>query len=118
MDRLKQDLVISLRHLRRSPGFTVAAVVTLALGLGANTVVFTAVNAMLFRSMGVERPDELVSLNARGRTEVPTLSFPNYRDYRDRNDVLSGLAAYKFEGAALSEGGSNKILYGYMATGN
>jgi ABC-type lipoprotein release transport system permease subunit len=119
MDRFRQDLIISLRHLRRRPGFAAAAIVTLALGLGANTVVFTAVNAMLFRSMGVERPDELVSLNSRTRTaEVPTLSFPNYRDYRDRNDVLAGLASYTFEGASLSQGGTNQILFGYLATGN
>ena len=92
MERLRHDLIVSLRRLRRSPGFTIAAIVTLALGIGANTTIFTAVNGILFRSLPVERPSELVALNTRlAKAEFPVLSLPNYRDFRDRNNVFSGL---------------------------
>src|SRR5258708_12686318 len=98
MDRLRQDLVVSLRRLRKSPGFAAAAILTLALGIGANTTIFSAVNALIFRPLPVERPDELVYLNIRAfKTELPVLSFPNYRDIRDRNDVFSDLVAYPLD---------------------
>src|SRR5258707_991467 len=102
MDRLKQDLIVSLRRLRKSPGFTAAAIITLALGIGANTTVFTAVNAIIFRPLPVDKPQELVFLNNRGRVEVPSHSYPNYRDFRDRNTALSGLIAYEIIPVSLS----------------
>ena len=96
MDRLHQDLVIALRRLRSTPGFTLAAILTLALGVGANTTIFSGVNALLFRPMQVERQDELVTLDFVGNNEgIPLQSYPNYRDLRDRNDVLAGLVAYR-----------------------
>ncbi len=114
-----QDLRFAFRLLKKNPTFTLAAVLTLALGIGANTAVFTAVNSVVFRSMGVERPQDLVSLNSRGRTETPTFSYPNYRDYRDGNNVFQGLTAYGFTVVSLSQGaGNNKILWSYMVTGN
>ncbi len=114
-----QDLRLAIRLLRKNPAFTLAAAITLALGIGANTAVFTAVNSVVFRSMGVERPQELVSLNLRGQRETPTLSYPDYRDIRDRNQVLTGLAAYGFNGISLSQGpGNNKILWSYIVSGN
>jgi putative ABC transport system permease protein len=92
MDRLKHDLTVAFRRLRSSPGFTVAAIVTLALGIGANTAIFTAVNAVVFRSLPVERPEELFAVNTQSfKTEFPVLSFPNYRDTRDRStNMLAG----------------------------
>src|ERR1035438_4567794 len=73
----------------------------------------------LFRSMGVERPAELVTLNFLGRTQSPMHSFAVYRDFRDRNDVFTGLMSYTFEGVSLSQGpGNNKIVWSYLATGH
>ncbi len=120
MGRLCQDLIVSLRRLRRSPGFTIAAIVTLALGIGANTTIFTAVNAIIFRPLPVERPNELVFLNLKhGTNEFPTQSFPNYIDFRDRNNVLSGLICYRVAPVNLSLGdGNNARLWGYLVTGN
>ena len=84
MDRLKQDLIVAFRRLRSSPGFTIAAIVTLALGIGANTTIFTAVNTVMFRSLPVDHPEQLFSVNTKTyKTEFPVQSFPNYRDTRD-----------------------------------
>ena len=93
---LRHNLTFAFRRLRSSPGFTAAAIVTLALGIGANTTIFSLVNAVVFRPFGVERQNELVSFNIRtSKAQFPTLSYPDYKDYRDRNTVLSGLAMYR-----------------------
>src|SRR5579871_1730131 len=120
MDRLIQDIIVSLRRLRKTPGFTAAAILTLALGIGANTAIFTAVNALILRPLPVERPDELAFLNQRGfKQEFPTLSYPNYKDYRDRNSVFTGLACYRFQPASLSQGGANNArIWAEEVTGN
>ncbi len=120
MDRLRQDLIVSLRRLRKTPGFTIAAILTLALGIGANTAIFTAVNALIFRPLPVEHPNELVFVNTRGfHQEFPVQSYPNYLDFRDRNQVLSGLAGYRFAPASFTRGDSNNArMWVYEVTGN
>lgn len=121
MDRFRQDLIVALRRLRSSPGFTAAAIVTLALGIGANTAIFTAVNAVVFRSLPVERPEELFAVNALTfKSELPVLSFPNYRDVRDRSTaVLAGLAAYRVDPINFSRAAAdNSRCWGYLVTGN
>jgi predicted permease len=120
MDRLRQDLVVSARRLRKAPGFTIAAVVTLALGIGANTAIFSAVNALLLRPLPVDHPENLAFINVRGaKQEFPTLSYPNYKDYRDRNNVFTGLACYRFAPASLSQGDSNNArIWAEEVTGN
>jgi predicted permease len=117
---LRHDLTFAFRRLRSSPGFTAAAIVTLALGIGANTTIFSLVNAAVFRAFGVDRQSELVSLNIHtSKAEFPTLSYPDYKDYRDRNTVLSGLAMYRFIAVSLSRGtGENVRLWGYEVSGN
>ena len=117
---LRHDLIFAFRRLRSSPGFTAAAVVTLALGIGANTTIFSLVDAVVFRPFGVERQNELVSFNMRtSKAQFPTLSYPDYKDYRDRNAVLSGLAMYRFIAINLSRGGAgNARLWGYEVSGN
>ncbi len=102
---LRHNLTFAFRRLRSSPGFTAAAIVTLALGIGANTTIFSLVNAVVFRPFGVERQSELVSFNMRtSKAQFPTLSYPDYKDYRDRNTVLSGLAMYRFIAVNMSRG--------------
>jgi len=117
---LRQDLTFAFRRLRSSPGFTTAAILTLALGIGANTTIFSLVNAVVFRPFGVERQSELVSFNIRtNKAQFPTLSYPNYRDYRDRNTVLTGMAMYHIAAVNLSRGaGKNFRIWGYEVSGN
>lgn len=118
MDHLVLDFRLALRRLRKSPDFTAVAVLILALGIGANATLFSVVNAMLLRPLPVERSDELVSLNSSLKGGIPTQSFPNYKDLRDRNDVLTGLAAYRFTAMSLGHEGSSSRVWGYLATGN
>jgi len=121
MDRLKQDLILAFRRLRSSFGFTLAAIVTLALGIGANTTIFTAVNTVVFRSLPVDHPDQLFSVNTKTyKAEFPVQSFPNYRDTRDRStNVVAGLASYRIDPINFSRGGGdNSLAWGYLVTGN
>jgi predicted permease len=121
MDRFRQDLILAFRRLRSSPGFTLAAILTLALGIGANTAVFTAVNALIFRPLPVTHPEELVAVNTHLalNAEFPVTSYLDYLDYRDRNNVLSGLAGYRFSPVSFSQGNSNNArMWAYEVTGN
>jgi predicted permease len=119
MDRFILDLRLALRRLRQNPTFSAVAVLTLALGIGANTAIFSIINAALLRRLPVAHASEIVSLNETlGGHTVPTLSYPNYRDLRDRNTVLSGLTAYRFLPASLGLPGNNQRLWGYLVAGN
>src|SRR5580698_8321539 len=112
---LRHNLTFAFRRLRSSPGFTAAAIVTLALGIGANTTVFSLVDAIVLRPFGVQRQSELASLNmGTSKGQLPTISYPNYKDYRDRNTVLSGLSMYRFIAMNLSRGENKNVrLWGY-----
>jgi predicted permease len=104
-----------LRTLSKSPAFTSVAILSLALGIGANTVAFSVVNALILRPLPLPSSKQLVSVQPRNGTNH---SFPNYRDLRDRNDVFSGLAAYRITMMGLDTGGSSQRVWGYLATGN
>jgi predicted permease len=88
-----QDLRYGARMLRKTPVFTLIAVITLALGIGANTAVFTLINALLLRSLPVTNPQELVIVSARGQGTPGLISFPMYRDLRARQQVFSDILA-------------------------
>jgi putative ABC transport system permease protein len=122
MEALLRDLRISSRRLRKAPGFTLVAVLSLAIGIGANTAIFSLVNTVLIRPLPVENPERIVSLNNTAekdnRAASPTFSYPNYRDFRDRNDVLEALIAYRLVPLNMSHAGVNERLWGYLATGN
>lgn len=101
------DVSFALRGLARNPGFAAVAVFTLALGIGANTAIFSLVDAALLRSPPVERPDELVMVYTTCRSGEPrcSSSWPDYEDYRDQASSLVDLAAYAW--VPLSVGGED-----------
>lgn len=119
MDTLLQELRYALRQLRRRPAFTAVTVLTLALGIGATTVVFSVVNAVLLRPLPVEDPGRLVSMietRQSGRSES-MLSLPQYRAYRERASALSGLAAHSLQDATLSTAtGASASIAAYVSS--
>ena len=119
MDSLIKDIRYSIRGLIKRPGFVAIAVITLALGIGANTAIFSLVNTVVLRSLPVDRPHEIVSVAVRGKDDsMSAFSYPNYKDFRDRNDVLNGLLVYRFVPLSLSRGGNNERVWGYEVSGN
>jgi hypothetical protein len=115
LDGLWQDLRYGWRTLRRSPVFCGVAIASLALAIGANTVVFSAVNALLLRPLPVADPGRVYSMNF---NRYLAHSFPNYRDIRDRNSVFASLFATRMVAASLDHGGSAQRVWGYLVTGN
>jgi len=103
MDAFLQNLRFAIRMLRKSPGFTLAAVLTLALGIGANTAIFSVVNGVLLRPLPYRDPDSLLML-WEGTPTFPdaSLSFPNFRDYRSRNRTLASVAGFRQESRDLT----------------
>src|SRR5436853_3285598 len=102
MDTIWQDLRYSLRMLAKNPGFTAVAVLTLALGIGANTAIFSLTDQILLRRLPVERPEELVVVRSPGPKSghawsdgdgSASFSYPLYKELRDKNNVFSGLLA-------------------------
>jgi predicted permease len=101
MAEFQQDLVYALRTLRRNVGFTAIVVFALALGIGANTAIFTLINAVMVRSIPVADPESLVAIGnpvrvsslSQGGPRTDLLSYPLYKDVRDRNHVFSGMLA-------------------------
>ena len=114
-----QDLRYGVRMLLKKKSFTVIAVLSLALGTGANTAVFSLINTVLLRPLPIENPQQLVALNNTAENHAfPSFSYPNYRDFRDRNEVFSGLIGYRFTPLSLSHDGINERVWGYEVTGN
>jgi predicted permease len=116
VEHLFRDVMYALRILARNPGFTATAVLSLALGIGVNALVFSVVNALLLRPLPVEKPGELAFLETE-RYRVGQ-SFPNYRDLRDRNQVFSGLLAFRIAQVEMESHGAADRAWGYLATGN
>jgi predicted permease len=125
MGNLWQDVRYGVRRLWKTPGFTLVAVVSLALGIGANTAIFSLVDTVLLRPLPVSEPQQLAEVFGtmhRG-ADYTTTSYPNYKDYRDRNQVFSGLLAYRFAPMSLSSGGTsaggtNARVWGFLVSGN
>jgi predicted permease len=121
MNTLIHDLRYAVRMFAKAPGFTVIAVLSIALGIAANTAIFTLVNAVLFKPMPVPNPDRLVALYTTDpSSRFPgSFSYPAYRDYRDHNDVFSDL--FLHYGTPVSMRNNNdkaELIWGELVSGN
>src|SRR2546423_9526090 len=123
MGHLVRDLHHGVRMLRKAPAFTAVAILTLALGIGANVAVFSLVDVVLFRPLPITTPGEVVRVvegQTKGDTRGPFISFPSYLQFRQHLSSISGLAAYvdRFPvNFSAGEHGSERIDCG-MVTGN
>jgi predicted permease len=117
LESIWADVRFALRQSRRSPGFTLAAVLTLALAIGANAVVFGVLNALILRPLNVPHPQSLYAIE-RGASKEQVASYPDYLDLRDRNRTFDGLAAYTLVPAGLDIGKNSSESWGYEVTGN
>ncbi|HXP09412.1 MAG TPA: ABC transporter permease [Acidobacteriaceae bacterium] len=115
-ETLMQDIRFALRVLRKSPGFTFAAVVTLALAIGANAVVFGILDSLLLRPLNVPQWDNLWG-TMYGQNTV-WQSYPNYLDLRDRNHSFEDLAAFNMVFVGLDTGKDPSVFNGYATSGN
>src|SRR5579872_59645 len=101
MRTIFQDLRYAIRQLRKSPGFTIVAVLTLTFGIGANAAIFTVVNALLLKMLPVQDPQQLVVVgdparvnsSSNGSPRIDLFSYPLYKELRDHNAVFTSLAA-------------------------
>ncbi|MCA1817263.1 MAG: ABC transporter permease [Acidobacteria bacterium] len=119
MRTLWQDLRYGARTMIQTPGFTLVAVVSLALGIGANTSIFSFVNAVLLKLPAVSDPARLVYVFSGNRsTPYNVASYPDYVDLRDRNRSFAGLAAFSPIGVSMTEAGEPDSVSGLIVAGN
>ncbi|HZT75972.1 MAG TPA: ABC transporter permease [Vicinamibacterales bacterium] len=115
------DIRFALRWLVKSPGFTVVAVVSLAIGIGFNTTLFTVADVLLFRPLPVSAPDRLVDIftsDSTGSVQYGTSSYPDYVDLRAHNNVFSDLVGYSPMFAAVNLDSGSRLVMGEIVTGN
>ena len=125
METLIQDVRYGLRMLIKNPGFTLVAVLSLALGIGANTTIFTLINSVLLHPIPVRDPERLVAIFVTDEQNKTTnfatlgISGPNWKDVRDQNDVFEGTAGYTGSPFSLSGGtGEPEQIFGDLVSGN
>src|ERR1700761_5353606 len=118
---MNADIRLALRQLRKAPGFTITAVLTLALAIGANAIVFSVLNALILRPLNVSHPESLFMVERGYRSDTtPSQSYPDYRDLRDRNRSFDSLILYNIMGGVgLDTGHGNPlVVWPYMVSGN
>ncbi|MEK6286963.1 MAG: ABC transporter permease [Acidobacteriota bacterium] len=120
METIWQDLRYGFRVLRASPGFAAVAVLSLALGIGANTSIFSVVNAALLRPLPVTEPDRLMFVYTGRSLSSPysVSSYPDYIDYRDKNEVFSDLLTYSSITMSSRADDQTDLLSGSIVSGN
>jgi macrolide transport system ATP-binding/permease protein len=119
IDTLVQDLRFGARMLFQHKGFTIVAVLSLALGIGANTALFSLADAFLWRALPAVNNDRLFMLVRGYDIPMPwTCSYPDYVNYRDRNQSFAGLAAYEPVILAFGKGERSRVVTGELVTGN
>jgi predicted permease len=112
-----RDVHYAFRQLRHSPGFALTAILTLALGIGANVVVLSVLNALILRPLDLPHAKRLYTI-ARKDHGDDNQSYPDYLDYRARNVTFTGIAAYRLTPVGLNAGGGAKVSWGYEVSGN
>jgi macrolide transport system ATP-binding/permease protein len=117
LESIWADVRIALRQMRRSPGFTIAAMLTLALAIGANAVVFGVLNAVLLRPLDVPNAKSLYAFET-AETQIGHQSYPDYLDFRARNRSFEDLAAFSISQAVLDSGANPSRIWGYETSGN
>lgn len=120
MGTLLKDLRYGVRTLVRTPGFTLVAVLSLALGIGVNTTVFSLLDAIVLRSMAVQNPDQIVEIATREAAGEPhtDFSYPLYAGLRDGNEALAGMVAYADTNFGLSAGDQTERIRGEFVSSN
>jgi predicted permease len=123
MGNFVQDLRYAFRTLRKAPLFTSVAVLSLALGIGANTAIFTLVNQLILQLLPVRDPEQLVMLTARGQhygsnTGNNAISYPMYQDFRDKNQVFQGMFCRFSNAFSLTYEGRTELIVGELVSGN
>ena len=117
-ERLLQDVRYGLRVLAKSPGFTLVAIVTLALAIGANAVVFSMLNALVLRPLNVPGAKSLYAIEQGNKEHWPTQSYPDYKDLRDRNRSFDGMFVYTIAPVGLDTDGNPVRTWLYETSGN
>src|SRR5579884_1925342 len=117
IENTAHDIRYALRVLARSPGFTAVAVLTLAVAIGANAVVFGILNALILRPLNVPQPESLYVIQ-HGYGHWIGESYPDYLDLRDRNRSFDGLAAYSMAQVGVDDGGNPSMAWATETSGN
>ncbi len=116
LDSLWQDIRCAIRSVKCAPGFVAVAVLSLGLGIGANTAIFSLLNAVLLKSLPVRQPDQLVRLN-QGDSPM-SWTNPIWEHIRDQQEALDGMLAYGTSRFNLAEGGETRFVQGILASGS
>ena len=113
---MTNDLRFALRQLKKSPGFALTAILTLALGIGANAVVFSVLNALVLRPVNVPNAQNLYMVQ---RSQSPSQSYLDYIDLRDRNRTFDSMVTFNIMGpVGVDTGGNASTAWPYLASGN
>jgi hypothetical protein len=124
---MPHDLRYALRNLRKSPGFALVAVISLALGIGANSAIFSLADAILLRPLPVPHPSDLIVVQSQLRGEAiggifqySGLSYPDFKDLRDRNKSFTGVAGSQYSqfGFATEKGALPQMKFGELVSGD
>src|SRR6186997_2710379 len=117
METLIKDIRYGLRGLLKRPGFTLVAILTLALGIGANTAIFSVINAVVLRPLPFDQADQLLFLNERSPVlDEMSISYPNFTDWRNQNHVFEKIGVYNRNSYNLTGyGEAERIVTGQVS---